>query len=736
MGKQPKHQRGAYDAEVTPGVKHWWRHLAIATVVLVVALAGLLATFAFVPSTASTAIVGVAKLNALHERLPKLNIPPLPQNSTLLAADGTPIATFYLDNRIPVKLNQVSPNVVNALVSTEDRTFFTNNGISPKGIARATVADLSGRATQGGSTITQQYVKNILAYREGAAAHASTINRKLNEVIYATQLTKHMSKDAILQGYLNLVYFGAGAYGIDAASERYFSIPPAQLSLTQAALLVATVRSPIAYNPLVNPKDATAARNRVLGMMAANHKLTLAQAAVAKTQPLDLKPSYLQNGCAATTDPYPYFCSWVVSTLTTLPELGATPAARLAKVEDGGLTIKTTLQPSVQSTAQAAVISKVGYGDPVGASIVVVTPGTGAVTAMANNRYYGTNGFFNQTEVNYATSASPVGSTFKAFTLATALGQDVPLSTILPAGAAYHSPTLDNPPSGYYTNAEPSDGSDLTIAQATDNSVNTAYVQLEEKVGVQNVAATAHKMGLTSLPLSGPNAPSPAEGSLTLGARGFSPLEMASSYATLAASGTYCAPLGVSSITDAVGKVLPVSSSCSQVIAPAVAATETSLLAGVVTSGTGTAAAVPGHAIAGKTGTTTNFGSAWFIGYTPTTATAVWMGDPRGPSYPLTNVAGVGQVYGGTLPAEMFSQAMTGILAGQNTPAIPPPSDAYMSLSAPTLPDLTFIPASLARARLLALGLVPAGLTTGVVHSTVPAAGTAMYAGQVVRLDP
>ena len=695
-----------------------------------------MATLALVPSAATTAIIGVAKVNAMGENLPRLDIPPLPQVSTLLAADGSPLATFYVNDRIPVKLSQVSPNVVDALISTEDRTFYTNSGVDPKGIARATMNNAMGHAVEGGSTITQQYVKNVLLYREGAAAHADTITRKLNEVLYATQLTKRMSKDQILQGYLNLVYFGASAYGIQAASERYFSIPASQLSLTQAALLVAVVRSPEAFNPLTHPKAALQARNRVLLMMETNGKLTHREMLVAQSQPLGLNPTTPQQGCAASTDPYPYFCDWVISTLTTLPELGPTRAARLATVEDGGLTITTTLQPPVQSIAQDAVTSKAGYADRVGASIVVVTPGTGAVTAMANNRVYGTNGSLNQTEVNYATSASPVGSTFKAFTLATALSQDIPLTTILPAGATYHSDTLDNPPGGYYSNAEPSDGSDLTIAQATDGSVNTAYVQLEEKVGVTNVAATAHKMGLTSLPLTGPGAPSPTEGSLTLGARGFSPLEMASSYATLASGGTYCRPLGVASIKNANGATVTVKPHCNQALAPAVAATETSLLAGVVTDGTGTAAAVNGHPIAGKTGTTTNFGSAWFVGYTPTTATAVWMGDPRGSSYPLIDVDGVGQVYGGTLPAEMFSQAMMGILAGQNTPPIPPPSDAYMSLSAPTLPDLTYIPASLARARLLNLGLVPSGMTSGVVHSTSPAAGTTIYPGQVVRLNP
>ena len=716
-------------ADPPPKRKH---RILRSTIILSTLLVLSLLALVFIPVVSSSAITGVANLNAYTESLPPLSIPPLTQHSTIVASDGSLIATLYLDNRTPITLDKVSTNVITALVSTEDRTFYTNSGIDPKGIIRAAVSDATGHPTQGGSTITQQYVKNILEFRQGKSASAGTITRKLNEVIYATQITKTMTKDQILQGYLNTVYFGAGAYGIEAAAERYFSVHASELSLTQAASLVATVRSPTAYNPIINPKDSTAARNRVLTMMEANNKITKSQMLKAQASPLGLKPSIPSSGCASSTQPF--FCNWVVGTLATTPELGTTPAQRLARVQDGGLTIKTTLVPNTQAIAQQAATSKVDTSSPIGTAVVIVTPGTGAVTAMATNRVYGLDTAANQTEVNYATSPSPVGSTFKAFTLAAALGQDIPLDTTLPAGSSYHSNSLSNPPGGYFTNAEPSGDYNINIAAATSGSVNTAFVQLEEKVGVLNIASTAHKMGLLSLPLTGANAPSATEGSLTLGARGFSPLEMSSAYATLAAGGKYCEPTGVASITTAKNKVINITPKCSQVISPAVAATETSLLAGVVTSGTGTAAQVYGHPIAGKTGTTTNFGSAWFIGYTPTTTMAVWMGDPRGSSYPLVNVDGVGQVFGGTLPAQMFSQAMTQVLAGQITAPIPPPSNIYLSLTVPTLPDLTNIPASLARTRLLKLGLVPSGIISGVVHSTTPPPGTTIYPGQKVGL--
>ena len=701
---------------------------------LVGAVIALIVSGIYVPAVSSTIIVGAANLDAMVTDLPPLVIPSLPQYSTLLAANGSVLATFTSENRVPVKLSAVAPIVLKVLLSSEDRSFYTNNGIDPRGIARALLANIEGRPIQGGSTLTQQYVKNILELQGGAAVALDTIQRKINEIVYARQLTRELTKNQILDGYLNTVYFGAQAYGIEAAAKRYYSVHASQLNLQQSAMLVALVEAPTSYDPLTNPTLARTMRTQVLHVTYLNHQITLAQERAAVASPLGLRPSLPTTGCQASK--VPFFCDWVSNELTTLPALGATPAQRVATLEQGGLIIHSTLVPSEQAAAEAAAVSIVGVTNRVGTAIVVETPGTGAVTAMAQNRVYGLDATKNETTLNYANSSSPVGSTFKAFTLSAALSAGIPLTTILPAGSQYHSTVFDNPPGGYFNNAEPSSATNLTIAEATDGSVNTAFVQLEEKVGVLPIAKTARAMGLgDSLPLSGPNAVTYKEGSLTLGARGFTPIQMAGAYATLAAHGLHCTPNAVAAVTLANGISLKVSPQCTQVLSTAVADTVTSLLAGVITSGTGTGAAVAGHTLAGKTGTTSNFGSAWFDGYTATTAMAVWMGDPRGVTYPLYNVAGVGAVYGGTLPAEMFKMAMTSILQGQPDVPIAPPTEIYLANASEVVPDVADLSVTNARALLQALGLVVTGPINGVAGTTNPPAGTSVSRGDPVTLS-
>ena len=696
-------------------------------------LAVILVALVTVPPFSSTVIVGAANLDALMRGLPPLVIPPLPQYSTMLAADGSVLATFTSENRIPVKLDQVAPILVKVLISSEDRTFFTNNGVDPRGLARALLANFEGRPVQGGSTITEQYVKNILELQHGAAATADTIQRKINEIVYAHQLNRELTKNQILSGYLNTVYFGAGAYGIEAAARRYYSISARRLDLAQAALLVALVESPSAYDPLYAPALARSIRNQVLHVTYENHQITYAQEMAARATALGLHPSYPTTGCQASS--VPYFCDYVANELADSPALGATRAQRVITLENGGLVIRTTLVPSNQVAVARAATSLIGVTNRVGDAIVVQTPGTGAITAMAQNRVYGLDTTRNQTTLNYADSPSPVGSTFKVFTLATALSEGMPLTTVLPAGSTYHSVTLDNPPTGYFSNAEPG-GYNLSIPQATDGSVNTAFIQIEERVGVLNIAATARAMGLATLPLTGPDAVNAKEGSLTLGARGFTPVQMAGAYATLGAHGLYCQPHSITGLTLADGSIVSFPPHCKQVLSAAVADTETSLLAGVVTSGTGTAAAVAGHSVAGKTGTTTNFGSAWFDGYTATTAVAVWMGDPRGIAYSLYNVAGVAAVYGGTLPAEMFHTAMTALLQGQPNVPIPAPTEIYLAQSSAVIPNVADLSVLDARALLAQMGLVVRGPTSGVAGGTTPVAGSAVQPGATVTLYP
>jgi membrane peptidoglycan carboxypeptidase len=680
----------------------------------------------------SRLLVGVANIAVTATNVPVLYVPPLPGTTRLLTASGSLLATFSAQDQIPVALSQVAPVLVRVLLASEDRTFWTNDGIDPRGITRAAIDNLLGRSVQGGSTLTQQYVKNLLITQYGVAyGDASAISRKVREVAYASGVTALFTKRQILTGYLNTVYFGHGAYGIGAAARRYFSTTASNLTAAQSALLVAQLRNPTSYDPVANPTSALYIRNVILAELHQVGYLSSAALARSSNEPLGLHLGTLSSGCISSMDPY--FCQWVSSQLLTLPELGQTVAQRQARLDAGNLTITTTLRPAIQAGAQAAVISKVGYGSPIGSAMVMVHPGTGAVVAMVSNRHYGLDTTKNQTSLNYALSGAPVGSTMKLFTLITALEQGVPTGTILPAGPAYHSTVFTNPPGGYFTNAEPFDPTYIDLATATALSVNTAFVQLEQMVGVLAVANTARALGL-SIPTTGHLAPTASEGSFTLGTHSFTPLEMAGAYATIAASGLYCVPSGVLSVTFPGNHVVAVPPNCKQVVPQNVASAVASLLAGVVTYGTGTAAAVAGHPLAGKTGTTTNFGAAWFDGFTPTLAAATWVGNPLGPSHPLRNVGGVSAVYGGTLPAEEFQLAMSVGLRNDPPWSIPPLSDAYLTNPQLIVPSLAGLSVQTSTTRLQRLGVQVRGPKNGTVVATTPPPGTPITPGSVVTL--
>lgn len=707
----------------------WPRALALALVIPLVVTT----TLVISPSADDDLVTGIANVYNHFTHLPPLAVPRAPAPSRLLAADGAPLATFTSADRRPVSLAEVSPWVTEALIADEDHTFYTNDGIDARSIARAALNDLRGLPIQGASTITQQYVKNLIELSTNTPP-AETLSRKLKEVLYAEALTKRFSKDAILDGYLNTVYFGNGAYGIQAAAQTYYSVPAKSLDLNQAATLIGLLRNPTYFNPLTNPANARTARKRVIDSLLTTDKITRARAKTVNAAPLALQPSSPPaTGCASSSAPY--FCSLVWYQLLHSDLLGATTSERLTQLYEGGLTIRSTLLMKDQASAQQAALSKVSVTSPIAADVTSVQPGTGNVLAMAENRIYGLNTAKNQSEVNYATSAAPVGSTFKIFTLIAALEHHIPITTILPGGSTYHSTVLKNPPSGYYSNADPYSFSNIDLAEATAYSVNTAFVQLEQMVGTLPIAHVARSLGLSTLPLSGPDAVTATSGSLTLGAWAFSPLQMATAYATLAASGLYCAPRTITSITFADHVTMSTPPKCVQRVPPAIAEQVTTLLKGVLAYGTGTAAQVPGYQIAGKTGTTQNYGAAWFDGFTSTLTTSVWMGNPLGPSHPLSDVDGVSPVYGGTLPAEMFSEAMANDLSG--TLASPlPTSPAALALVEPLVPDLSGLSGPAAATQLEDMGLHVTGAIPQVVGHTDPAAGTPLVAGGTIALRP
>jgi membrane peptidoglycan carboxypeptidase len=690
----------------TPGPRRWdesQRHRGRGRPrILVLMLALTLAAGLLIAAVATPVVLGAglaAKASADHfENLPT-SLPDVVfgRDSTILAADGSVIATLHgAENRVPVKIAQISKVMQTAIVDIEDSRFYSHHGIDFKGLARAAVNDSSGDATQGGSTITQQYVKNLLLFSadsKEAAAEATdkSVARKLKEARLALALEQRESKQQILEGYLNIAYFGHGAYGIGAAAMRYFGTTVNRLTLAQSALLAGLVQSPSADDPITNPKNAIQRRSEVLKRMRELGHITAAQEKITDAAGLHLNPV----APPATADPClnsqaSFYCSWVIGQLSQDKALGATAIARSQRLNEGGLTIKTTLDPAVQAAAQAALNQTVEESNSVTVAEAIVQPGTGKVLAMAVNKPYGTNRLQGQTTIPILTTASlQPGSTFKAFTLTAAISQGLPLTTTFFAPACYVSPIYiigsnsgRSPLAGCangFSNADPAEAGNYNMVRGTWESVNTYYIQLEQKVGVTAVAAMAIRLGVAPSRLADVGA---NDGSLTIGSKVVSPLDMATAYATLAAHGLHCQSYGAVSATGPDGKPVALTAppACEQVIPASVADTVTSVLEGVITNGTGSPnASLYGRPAAGKTGTTDAHVSAWFVGYTPQLAAAVEAGNIAAPNKdPLDNIYAGGryyaQVFGGDIPALAWGRTMNTALANQPWATMPTPA--------------------------------------------------------------
>lgn len=599
-----------------------------------------------------------------------LEVSGIPDRSVFLDAHGAPLGYLWEQNRASVPANHIAPAMGVAIVAVEDARFYEHRGVDLQAMARAVLHNLTSGEPQGGSTITQQYVKNLLlthaASKAGQeAATAPTYRRKLAEARYAVDLTQRMSKAEVLTGYLNLVYFGRGSYGVQAAAETFFATDAATLTTSQAALLAGLVKSPADFDPFDHPEAALARRNLVLDRMATTGKLSAAEAEAAKDAPLGVRDGAKRAGCG--NSEAGYFCDWVLRRLLSDPALGDTPTDRRHRLETGGVIVRTTLDRAVQRSAQRAV-NRVARSRAALAT-VVQQPGTGAVLAMAASVPYGVGP--GRSSVNLplgGSSGFQAGSTFKIFVLAKAIQDGLPLGLQIYAPQEYTS-TLFAPynivngrPTPYTVgNAADSESGVFTLEQATWLSVNTYYMQLEERVGFTGPADIAESMGVRRSDGSRlQRVPS-----FTLGTNEVSPLAMAGAVATFAAHGRYCPASPITSIAGTPVK----QPACRQVLDAKVADTATRVLTGVIRQGTGRRAAVPGDA-AGKTGTVQNFSAAWFVGYTPRYAAAVWMGDPRGGfGRPLINLNINGKhykrMYGGEVPAEVWGEIIRGSPHGQ-----------------------------------------------------------------------
>lgn len=598
-------------------------------------------------------------------------LPPLEQRSTIYAADGTTVLGLLgSEDRVDVPLSQVPKVLVDAVVDTEDATFWHNPGVDVAAMARSLVADVThGAVEQGGSTITQQLVKNRLLNAR------RKLHRKLAEVSLALQLDRTMSKRAILQQYLNTVYFGQGAYGVRAAAERFFTHDdPAtgtplrgkqlsELTLGEAALLAGLIASPEGDNPFTHPDRARVRRDEVLHNMTVRGTITPAEAAAAAREPLPT------NTPPPDLRPRNYFVDEVQQALLADPRLGADPADRRRLVLTGGLKVDTTLDPRMQYAALSAVAAVLPDQPPFTAALVAIDPTTGAVRALVGGPGYASS----QYDLATHRPGRQAGSTYKVITLAAALEAGLSPNDVLdgtsPCTVSY--PSL---PDWTTENAEPGSGP-LTLRQATVDSVNCAYAHLIADIGPTAVAQMANRLGVTQHV--------PAYLSITLGTKETTPIEMATVAATLAAGGVRHTPHFVTKVTTPDGRVLidDTRPQGTRVLDPDVTACETDVLRGVVTDGTGTAAAVPGRDVAGKTGTTDLKTDAWFLGYTPQLATVVWMGDPAG-TVPMRDVGGI-EVFGGTYPARMWQAFTAAALA--DAPAIPFPAAGSVCDRAPAL---------------------------------------------------
>jgi penicillin-binding protein 1A len=559
-------------------------------------------------------------------------------SSLVYGAKGRLIGVLpAVENRTAVPRGAISPWMPRATVAIEDRRFYQHGGIDPVGILRALVADVSaGRFVQGGSTITQELVRNLYLSSE------KSLQRKVVEACLAVKLARAWPKQRILTAYLNDVYYGNHAYGIQAAAETYFSVPASRLTLEQAALLAGLPQAPSYYDPLHNPAGALARRDEVLRALQRSGDLPEARyAAAVRDRSLHLRPS------PAYASREPYFVGYVENLLGQ--------AYGAATVRAGGLRIYTTIRLRLQSAAVHA-LSQVLYGrrDPAGA-IVSVDPATGAIRAMAAVTP-ATPG----NEFNLATTAErQAGSTFKPIALAAAVAQGMN-----PWATRYLSAPFDYAPlqwrvrtyDGTYAGPE-------TVAAATIHSDNTVYARLALDVGPDAIAAMAQKLGVqTKLQ------PTP---SLALGTGAVTPLDMASVYATLAADGLYSRPLAIRRVAFPDGKVDTGWGRLQQtrVVPDWVAATVTRVLEENMLHGTGVGAHVPGRVDAGKTGTTDNYADAWFCGYTPSLEATVWIGYPRA-EIPMLDVHGAA-VSGPTLPADAWRLFMERALEGSASSDFP-----------------------------------------------------------------
>jgi penicillin-binding protein 1A len=638
--------------------RYWWAFAAAPFVLLFL----LLATLLFV-----------------YSRLDLPATPPPLQTTYILDREGNVLGTFHASvDRTIVPFSRMPKSLRDAVIAAEDQGFYEHSGIDPLGVMRAAWNDLiAHEVVQGGSTITMQLVKNVYAghyetdRKTGQTTYVvppRTFTQKVREALLAMKLERTYSKDEILAKYLNTIYFGHGAYGVEAAAQAYWGIHASDLNMIRSATLAGLISSPSLFDPIDHPIDAEIRRNYVLDRMAALGTISPERAASLKLQDVRTHPS---DGNLSFPPKLGYFLDYTKRALIAKYDE--------AQVFGGGLKVITGLDPRMQAAAEEAVAARLDTpGDPE-AAVVAIDPATGEVRAMYGGRNW------SKSQVNLATgdggTGRQAGSAFKPFTLTAAMEANVSLSS------RWYGPgtiTIQDP--RCYTDGQPwtlSNASDeesgtFSLATATAYSVNTVFAQVASLVGPDAVADAAHRMGIRSKlqPVC----------SITLGTQAVTPLEMTNAYATLAARGIRRWATPVHAVRDASGAVLDRTTSGrgKRVISTNDADLVTYALENVIRYGTGTSANI-GRPAAGKTGTAQDYVDAWFCGYVPRLATCVWIGYPKG-EIPLENVEGYSAVYGGTIPALIWHDFMLKATERMPVQEFPMPSFEGYTTGAPTPP--------------------------------------------------
>ncbi|MBM2623559.1 transglycosylase domain-containing protein [Actinoplanes sp. LDG1-06] len=668
---------------------------------------------------------GTEALQGLPEELIEV---PTAQTTYVYAKDGRTLLTmFYEEHRKPIRIADMSPYITQAIVASEDTRFYEHNGVDAKGVARAFVANQkAGGVSQGASTLTMQYVR--MALRDGAQtpkaaleATEQTTQRKLREMRMAIELEKRMSKQEILERYLNAAYYGHRAYGIFAASQVFFSKLPRDLNLTEAALLAGLVKAPSAYDPATQDRQAaTSRRNYVIDQMLKIKAITPAQASDAKREPIKLKLSSPPNDCISIADKrndWGFFCDYFKSWWKDQPAFGTNPMEREENLRRGGYRVITSIDPKVQASAMKHILDKEKRRSRIAHGQVIIEPDTGRVVSMAVNRRYSLDQRDNEkhsryrhAKGNYPNTVNPLlgggtmagyqaGSTFKIFTMLAALDEGMPLSTSFYSPPRFYSKYITAP--GPATcgvhwcpkNSSPSMTGDQTMWSGFSKSVNTYFVQLEQKVGADKAVKMAERLGLRWRTDIDRKLASPEHaegwGAFTLGVSDVTPIEMANVFATLAAEGNYCQPLPVRAIKNRDGAEVTYKGKavaaprCHRAVTVDVARAATDAARCVTgygaargsCGGWGTSEMVYStlkRPIAGKSGTTDSNKSAWFCGFTPQLAAAAFVADPDNPE---KNVGSNRSTTSKFTVAETLKDA----LKGQPKAKFTPPSDDLVS---------------------------------------------------------